>query len=113
MEYELQQKSDVAILSLRGEVDVSQATVLRDKLLEIINQGNGRLLVDMSQVEYIDSSGLSVLVAAHRKCQGKGGMMGLVNPQKPVQQVFQLTRMDKLFNVYPTVEAGETAVTGS
>ncbi|MBN1994495.1 MAG: STAS domain-containing protein [Anaerolineae bacterium] len=110
MEYKVRNESGIAILDLSGEIDVSTATQLRDTLIDLIENNEGRLLVNMSDVAYIDSSGLSVLVAAHKKAQGANGMLGLSGPQKPVQQVFELTRMNKLFNIFPTVEEGIAAV---
>jgi anti-sigma B factor antagonist len=66
----------------------------------------------MSEVVYIDSAGLSVLIAANRKAQGLGGAFALSDPQKPVQQVFNLTRMNKIFQIFPTVAEGVAALKG-
>lgn len=110
MEHTIHDDSGVTILDLSGEVDVSQAPHLRNILTKLLDQGNGRLLVNMADVAYIDSAGLSVLIAAHRKAQGANGAFGLSSPQATVQKVFNLTRMSKVFQIYPTLEEGVTAL---
>ena len=110
MEHTIHDEAGVTILDLTGEIDVGQAPKLRDMLVDLLEKNSGRLLVNMSDVIYIDSAGLSVLIAANRKAQTIGGSFGLSNPQKPVQQVFNLTRMNKVFQIFPTVDEGVTAL---
>ncbi|MEM7035314.1 MAG: STAS domain-containing protein [Chloroflexota bacterium] len=110
MEYSVDDTAGITVLNLSGEIDISHSTRLRDTLIEMIENNSGRLLIDLTNVSYIDSAGLSVLVVAHRKAQGMGGVLGLSNPQKSVQQVFQLTRMVKFFQIYDSVEAGVAAL---
>ncbi len=106
MEHKVHDDSGITILDLSGEVDVSHAPQLRDILVDLLEKHNGRLLINMEDVIYIDSAGLSVLIAAHRKAQSANGFLGLSNPQVGVQKVFQLTRMSKVFQIFPTVEEG-------
>jgi anti-sigma B factor antagonist len=113
MEHEIRHEADVVILDLRGEIDVSIAPGLRNILIGLIGNNAGRVLLNLSNVPYMDSAGLSVLIAAHRKAQNIGGSLGLINPQQPVQQVFKLTRVDKVFQIFPTIEEGLRAVSQS
>ena len=106
MNHTVHDEAGITILDLSGEIDVGQAPKLREVLMELLENNEGRLLIDMSDVVYIDSAGLSVLIAANRKAQNLSGMFGLSNPQKPVQQVFKLTRMNKVFQIFPTVAEG-------
>ena len=110
MNHNVRADAGVTILDLSGEIDVGQAPKLRDILVDLLENNAGGVLVNMSDVVYIDSAGLSVLIAANRKAQNIGGGFGLSSPQKPVQQVFKLTRMNKVFQVYPTVAEGVTAL---
>ncbi len=111
MEHKIIKDGDLTILELSGEIDVSESPKLRDMLLNLLEENSGRLLVNMADIVYIDSAGLSVLIAANRRAKTMGGSFGLSNPQKSVEQVFKLTRMDKVFQIYPTVKEAVTALT--
>jgi anti-sigma B factor antagonist len=110
MEHEIRNEAGVVILDVRGEIDVSTAPGLREILFESIENNAEHVLVNLTNVLYIDSAGLSVLIAAHRKAQNAGGFLGLVNPQQPVQQVLKLTRVDKIFQIFRSIEEGVSAV---
>lgn len=106
MEYEIRQDAGVTILNLSGEIDVGCASHFRKTIMNLIEQDAERLLVNLSDVIYIDSAGLSVLIAAHRKAQKENRKFGLCNPQQPVRQVFNITGVNKVMLLYPNVEAG-------
>jgi anti-sigma B factor antagonist len=110
MEHEIHNEAGVVILDLRGEIDVSTAPGLRDILMGLIEDNAGPVLVNLSNVLYMDSAGLSVFIAAHHKAQNAGRVLGLVNPQQPIQQVLKLTRVDKVFQIFPSIEEGIGAV---
>ena len=110
MNHSTRREDNITILDLSGEVEVSQAPKLRDVLINLLEQNSGRLLVNMTDVVYIDSAGLSVLIAANRQAQKIGGGFGISNPQPTVQQVFRLTRMNQVFQIYDTVTEGITAL---
>ncbi len=106
MDYMTHKETNIMVLDLNGEIDANYAPYLRDKLVELIQGNNGRLLVNLHNVDYIDSAGLGVLIVAHRKALAAGGFMGLSNPQRTVQKVFELTRTNKVFDIFATVEEG-------
>ena len=106
MNYTVENKSGVTILNLTGEIDITVANTLRNTLINLIENNSGPLLVNLSDVRYLDSAGLSVLIAANRKSQGLGQAFGLSNLQTPVQQVFKLTRVDKVFQIFDTLKEG-------
>ena len=110
MNHSTRKETGVTILDLSGEVEVSEAPKLRDILIGLLEQNSGKLLVNMTDVVYIDSAGLSVLIAANRQAQKMGGTFALSNPQPTVQQVFKLTRMNKVFQIYETVADGVAAI---
>jgi anti-sigma B factor antagonist len=110
MEHEIRNEAGVVIIDLRGEIDVSTAPDLRNILIGLVENNAGPVLVNLSNVLYMDSAGLSVLIAAHRKAQNAGGVLGLVNPQQPIQQVLKLTRVDKVFQIFRSIEEGVRAV---
>jgi anti-sigma B factor antagonist len=106
MEHTIRNESGVTIVDLSGEIDVGLATTLRDTLINLVESQPGPLLINLSDVRYIDSAGLSILIAANRKSKKAGGDFGLSNPQIAVQQIFKLTRVDKVLKIFPTVEEG-------
>ena len=106
MEYQTRNEAGIAIVDLNGEIDVSHAPHLRKKFIGLLENDTKQLLINMSEVIYIDSAGLSVLIAAHRKAHDTGGSFGLINPQQPVRQVLNITGMDKVIQIFSTVEEG-------
>ncbi len=113
MDYKVREDAGITILDLSGEIDVSYAPRLRDILIELIESKSKRVLVNLSEVAYLDSAGLSVFIAAHRKARNIGGVLGLSSPQKSVQRVFDLTRTNKVFQIFSTVEEGVAALSNS
>ena len=109
MEIQIRKESDITIVDLTDEIDVSQAPRLRQALVELFeNTDVKKLLINMTKVVYIDSAGLSVLIAAHRQTSDRRGAFGLSNLQQPVRQVCHITGIDKVIQIFPTVEEALT-----
>jgi anti-sigma B factor antagonist len=105
MKIQTRNESDITVIDLAGEIDVSQAPRLRQTILELFeNKEVNKLLINMTEVIYIDSAGLSVLIAAHRQVNNKNGAFGLCNLQQPVRQVCHITGIDKVIQIFPTVK---------
>jgi anti-sigma B factor antagonist len=110
VEYNLDDDSGVRIVRLQGPTDVSQALELRELLGQQIDAPGARVLLDLSAVTLVDSSGVGVLVAAHRRAEAAGATMALAGASQPVGRVFELTRTDRLLRIYSTVEDGLEAL---
>jgi anti-sigma B factor antagonist len=82
------------ILELVGELDVYTAPQLRERIVEVINDGETCLIVDMGGVTFIDSTGIGVLVVAHRRIGEQGGWLVLRNVQRQTSRVLELTGLD-------------------
>jgi anti-sigma B factor antagonist len=93
-----------AIAKLRGELDIYNAPGLRERLLGILAERVPRLILDLSGLAFIDSTGISVLVAAERRAHELGGTFSLVGPRKMVAKVLNVTSLDKHFRIFPTVD---------
>ena len=94
-----------AVLVVRvGErrLDAAVAIQFKDALRRTADAGAGRVVLDLSEVEFLDSSGLGALVAAMKQL-GPGCPLDLASPQPPVERVLRLTRMDSVFMVYADV----------
>jgi anti-sigma B factor antagonist len=95
----------VAVVSLPDEVDITNADMIREELLSIINQGAETLIADLSKTQFCDSAGVSTLVRAFRRATSNGTKMRLVVGGPAVERVLTLTGVDRLIEVYPSVGA--------
>jgi len=95
----------VLVFTLDGRFDAYRAQGLRQELLEAIDQDNGRVIVDLSKVTLVDSQGLSALVTGMKRARQKGGDLRLVGLPSSVRIVFELTRLDRAFEILDTVSA--------
>jgi anti-sigma B factor antagonist len=92
------------IVELRGELDVSTAPELRERLLGTLVGQPGSLILDLSRLRFMDSTGVTVLVATQQRADLRGWTLRLANPQKVVATVLHTTSLDKHFRIYSTVE---------
>jgi len=98
------------VLPLEGEIDLHVSPELRASLRAIIDDEKPkRLVVDLSQVPYIDSSGLAVLIGAMQSLELEGGVFLLAGAQEGVRMILESARLDQYFRLYPDVEAAAAA----
>jgi anti-sigma B factor antagonist len=97
--------ADHTVLEVGGEVDVYTAPRLRERLIELIDGGGHDVIVDLGRVDFLDSTGLGVLVGALRRLRSAGGTFALVCAKEPLLKIFRITALDQVFPLYPTVEA--------
>jgi anti-sigma B factor antagonist len=93
------------VLCLAGEVDVATAPRLRDRLVQLINEGPPQLVVDLSGLSFIDSMGLGALVSGLKRARAQDGDLRLAGPTDHVAKVLSITRLDQAFLVGDSVEA--------
>ncbi len=103
MQYKTTINGEYTIIALTGEIDLQTSPEARDQVLELL-QDRRHVLVDLSGVEYIDSSGIASLVEALQFAKSNGLFFGLVDISEAAQQVIRLARLDKVFALYDTVE---------
>ena len=92
------------ILVLRGEVDVYTAPQFREAIDKILTPGQLHLIVDMSGISYIDSSGLGILLSAIKRVRPKGGTVNLVGCNSAIDRVLRITNLNTVFNVVDTID---------
>jgi anti-sigma B factor antagonist len=95
----------VSVVAFRGEVDLEHSPTARKALLACVGRGRD-LLVDLSQVSYLDSSGIASLVEAFQEARRNGTRFGLVRVGPRAMQVFELARLDQVFSIYASLEEG-------
>jgi anti-sigma B factor antagonist len=100
------------VLRLRGELDLRTVPKLRMRLAEALQRGSGPVVVDLTEVTFIDSTGLSALLNALRRLTRAGRRMLLATQEGPVLRLLRMTRLDSTFALYDSAEAALDAVTG-
>ena len=99
MRQEISVQDGKVFFSLFGSLYVEEAAVLRQKPLMHIDKGYNHFVVNLSNVDYIDSSGLGVLVAIHKRSLQHGGSVAITGLKGTVKELFELTRLNKVFEV--------------
>lgn len=96
------------ILALEGEVDLHRAAEIRELLAPLVAQKTPRLLIDLTKVSYIDSSGLALLIETLQNVQAHGGTFALFGLGDSIRTIFHVACLDQVFKIYPD-EAAATA----
>lgn len=92
------------IVAVHGEVDLSWSSRIRDEILGALGE-HGRVLVEMKDVHYIDSSGIAALVEGYQTAKQQGRRFGLLRISEPVRAVLELARLDQVFPIYDDLDA--------
>ena len=95
---------DTGILVLDGELSIGTGVRIPLAVDEQLRDARTRLVIDLSAVEFIDSSGLSLLLNAQRRIQRAGGALAVISPPERVRRVFEMTRLDRAFRLCETRE---------
>ena len=99
-----------SIFSPTGAIDLHVSPELRASLREIIDgEKPKRLIVDLSQVPYIDSSGIAVLIGALQSLELEGGVFMIAGAREGVRMIFESAKLDQYFRLFPDVEAAAAA----
>ena len=99
-------QGDHVILALAGEIDLYTAPKLQSELTAALAAGKpAQLVVDMSAVEFCDSTGMNVLLAAHRLATERGGGLTLAAPRAPVRKVLEVTGLESVFTIHDDLAA--------
>lgn len=106
MDLQIRSTGPVEIVTLHGTIDGIESGDLRRRLNERIDAGRTRLLLDMSSVDFIDSTGLSALIGALKTTRRIGGNIGLLNPAPTVRSVLELTRLHRILEIFSNEKDG-------
>jgi anti-sigma B factor antagonist len=102
-------RPDGTVLSVRGKVMFDTQPPLGDALNVALKEPRPRIVVDLHEVAICDSTGLQLLIDAHRQAAAAGGWLRLCRPRPLVQRVLEVTNLDEVLPVYPGVEAAVSA----
>jgi anti-sigma B factor antagonist len=98
------------LISLSGEVDIYTAPRLKERLMDLLDGGATGVVVDLSDVTFIDSTALGVLIGGVRRLHEVDGRMALVVATRPVERVLTITGLERVFSIHRTREAAVAAL---
>ncbi len=98
-----------AVVDVKGEIDVYTAPKLREKLIELVSEGTYRVIVNLEGVDFLDSTGLGVLVGALKRVKAHDGSLALVCTQDKILKIFKITGLTKVFPIHDSVEEAASA----
>jgi anti-sigma B factor antagonist len=100
--------ADSVVVAVQGQIDVYTAHDLRDRLIGFVDGGERHLIVDLEGVEFLDSTGLGVLVGALKRVRAGDGSLQLVCSEERLLKIFRITGLDKVFLIHASVEAASS-----
>lgn len=104
------QVDGVLLLDLRGRITLGPGTeALRNKVKQMLEAGHARILLDLGEITYIDSVGLSTLVSSYTSARKAGGSLKLLHLPRGVHQLLQITRLSTVFEIYNNLESARSS----
>ncbi|MBL1257272.1 STAS domain-containing protein [Methylocystis sp. Sn-Cys] len=105
MQLETQTQNDRAVLIVKEErLDAHNSSELKERILRTLEEGGRRLVVDLADVKFIDSSGLGALLSGYKNASQRSGTFVLSGLQPRVRSMFELTRLNRVFEIYPRLQ---------
>jgi anti-sigma B factor antagonist len=102
-------EGDRTVVEVGGEIDVYTAPRLREQLVDLVADGKYHLIVDMERVDFLDSTGLGVLVGGLKRVRAHDGSLRLVCTQERILKIFRITGLTKVFPIHASVEEAVSA----
>ena len=100
---EVEKSEGVAVVHVRGSVTIADADTLQSHLEELTNQKIPTIVLDLSQMDFICSTGLGAIIVGHLKTRHYSGRVRLANPTRAVHELLETTRLTKLLPIYPSI----------
>ena len=101
---DVKKQDDLAIISVEGDIDLYSSPQVRKEIIELTNAKTKGIIVNLSGVTYMDSSGVATLVEGLQLVKDYKGILLMCDVKGVVHDVFELSRLDKVFNIYQTEE---------
>src|SRR5438105_15039425 len=99
MSFSIKKNDDVVVVDVEGQLIVGNRQELKQKVLDALEEGSRKFVIDFSKTGYIDSSGLGVLVSLSKKIREQGGELRLAGLNADLQTLFEMTKLDTLFAI--------------
>lgn len=105
MKVKIEEKYQAAIIELKGNlIGGENAKLFREKLYELIDQNKKNLVVDMTDVKLVSSTGIGILISGYTTLKNAGGDLKLAHISDKVQGVLNITKLNQIFNIYDNVD---------
>ncbi|MBM3299327.1 MAG: STAS domain-containing protein [Deltaproteobacteria bacterium] len=104
---EIQKSNGVTVIVTDERLDAVVAPLLKEEVKKLAEQSRIKLIIDLTKTRFIDSSGCGALVASLRALLNNNGDMKIANPSPQARTLFQLTRLDRVFEIFDDVEAAQ------
>ena len=108
MEFVIQTEPNV--LALRGEIDLHESPILKARFLELLERKPSQVFVDLSEVGFMDSSGLAVLIEMMQRIHSYGGELAFYGVRENLRSILHISRLDRVFRIFPNKAAAIAAV---
>lgn len=105
-------KDGVEVVEVEGEIDVYTAPRLRELLMDLVNKNTCQFVINMEKVDFLDSTGLGVLVGGLKRMRTHDGSLDVVCTQERILKIFRITGLTKVFGIYQTVDQAVAAKQG-
>ena len=106
MSFTIARQGPIVVVDVEGQLIVGNRQELKQKVLDELEKGERKFLIDFGRTGYIDSSGLGVLVSLSKKIREQGGELRLANLNDDLKTLFELTKLDTLFQIADSRERG-------
>ncbi|HTE19739.1 MAG TPA: STAS domain-containing protein [Armatimonadota bacterium] len=107
---DVHQVSGIPVLKVTGEIDIYTAPMFKQAVVNMVTEGSKNVIIDLSGVTFMDSSGFGTLLGATRRLRPSGGGLHLAAPNSTIQRMLRLTRLDSIMRIYDTIEEAARAV---
>jgi len=104
-------KGDFRVIELHGEYDVYAAPIVKEQIAAFFRSRKKALVIDLSDSDYADASGLGVMIAAQQKAKKRGRDLVVINTNKALDRVFRITKLDHCFNIVGSLVDAEKFIT--
>jgi anti-sigma B factor antagonist len=94
----------VSVITVTGEIDIATAPTLREHVAQVVETSGSDLIIDLSAVDFIDSTGLGVIVGAYKKVGEREGSLSVVSGQELVRRLFSITGLDDVIPIMATLD---------
>jgi anti-sigma B factor antagonist len=101
---------DSIVIKLQGEVDLYAAPELKDHVNGAIESGKTKLVLDLTEATFIDSTTLGILVSGMKRLRPRGGMLAVLCPDPTMARIFDITGLNRMFSVHDTLEGALAAL---
>ena len=101
----IEQRDGVSILKINGRIDASNSSQIHEKIMEVIEEGRHKIIIDFSEVNYISSAGLRVLIYTSKAILKESGSFSICSVNKNVEKIFQISGLARMFNFHKNLES--------